>query len=498
MRKKYAALAILTAWLLVLYFTHLGQWSPYSYGWAMFGGESRRIFGRVVNPDAEQMLPAAMFLYDGTVPSHWEIVTNLRLPIHPFLLATLQSFTRSYLFSSDLLNLGVLALLFLIILNFAEQQGVRIAPVVVAVMTLTALPFVSTYIAQPMQYITGVTINFLAVIAVCALSEEDLRRPVIAAIPVAVMLLNYDPYIYVAAVVLYLFFVVRFRRVVDGALFVVLSLAPVIVWTEVMRAITNDHLSRSNEKVFIRPVLDAWHTFLQHPMENALQPYLAGHIGLHIGAHMILVTITWPLLLLGAAALWRLRSQIPRSRSAVMVELLAGVFVAHQMFTAAFDWENNPRRALPFLLAFGLTYVWVVVRLWTARVWRALFALVLVVSFTAVMADRLFRVPVLTFLPLGQAMTRNPKYSMDPKMRDMRLNQTSMPQWTTDEKTIWRNLGKVDRLPAGFAARWLALQLLLAACCTALLWFVARAKLLPRYSAAVAALLFIASAVRFL
>src|SRR2546423_7113556 len=127
--RKYLALAALAVWVLILYATHLGGWSPYSYGWAIFQRPSARLLGRVVNPDALQMVPAMRLLYDGTTPPKWEEVTNLRLPLHPFIVATIASFTRSYLLANDIVNIGGLLLLLVVALNLAERRQLERLPV---------------------------------------------------------------------------------------------------------------------------------------------------------------------------------------------------------------------------------------------------------------------------------------------------------------------------------------------------------------------------------
>jgi hypothetical protein len=494
--RKYLALAALAVWVLILYATHLGGWSPYSYGWAMFQRPSDRLFGRVVNTDALQMVPAMHFFYDGETPAKWEEVTNLRLPLHPFIVATIASFTRSYLLANDIANIGALLLLLLVALNAAERRQLQRMPVVMGLMTLLALPFVATYIAQPMQYIVGTSINFLAIIALFALSDDDVRRPLIAAIPVAVMLLNYDPYIYVLAAVLYILAFVRFRSALDYLIFLVVAVTPAFLWTQVIRAVTNDRLSQVNESRFIRPVIGNWYEFLLHPMHNAIAPYLAGHIGLHIGAHMVLTAIYWPILLTCAVALWQLRDKVPHAHRAILIALLVLAFVIHQIATAAFDWENNPRRALPFLLAFAFAYLWAANETWSSRGWRITLTVLLIIGAVLTMSDRLFRVPVLTYLPTQQAMQRNPKDSME-TFRDLRLDKQSMPDWMTDEKIVWHDLGRAQ-LQRGVAPAFFLLQVLLALSCCALLWLLARAELLPRHSAAIGAIVWIASAIRFI
>ena len=463
----------------------------------MFGGPSARLMGRGVNPDARQMVPVMRFFYDGQTPAKWEDVTNFRLPLHAFAVATIASFTRSYLLSNDIVNIGALILLCLVALNLSEQLRLPHVPVVVTLMTLLAMPFVATYVAQPMQYIAGTTISFLAVIAVFALSEDDLRRPLIAAVPAAVMVLNYDPYIYAATAIIYLFFVVRFRRAIDYVIATVLMLAPVTIWTETMRAVSNDHLTRENQQKFISPVIAGWREFFRHPVEHALQPFLMGHIGLHIGAHFVLATIYWPALVTCVVGLWLLHNRIPRTRRVALIALLVVVFVGHQMMTAAFDWENNPRRALPCLLAFSFAYVWMATQVWPVRAWRYLLIALLIISATLTLTDRLFKVPTLTYLPTGQAIQRNPKDAMGPTLRNLRLDKTSMPAWVEDEKIEWHDLTRA-RLAQGITAAFFSMQILLAILCCALLWLLARAQLLPRYSAVAGAVIWMASAVRFI
>jgi hypothetical protein len=216
------------------------------------------------------------------------------------------------------------------------------------------LPWVVTYVGQPMHYIVATAINFLAIIAAFASSDDDLRRPLVSGVLVAIVLLNYDPYIYAFALGAWILFVVRFRRVRDVAIFVAVAVAPLIVWTEALRAASGDTLSRTTETIFIKPIEAGWSDFLRHPMKDALQPYLTAHIGGYIGAQLLLAEIYWPLLVACAAALWCLGDRIPRGRRTALLALLVLVFAVHQFATAAFDRENNPRRALPVVLAAGV------------------------------------------------------------------------------------------------------------------------------------------------
>jgi hypothetical protein len=489
--KTWVAAGALWLWILVLFITHWGARSPYSYGWAIFHGNSARLLGTVVNPDALVVYPVTLYFYEGRTPQNWGDSPNFRLPFHSFLVATIASFTRSYLASNYIANIGALMLLALVALKRGQVHLERL----IALLTIVSVPFVVTYVAQPMHYTVGIVINFLAVIAACSLSDDDLRNPLISGLLLAIVALNYDAYIFAAALGAYMMFVIRFRRARDYALFVVVAIAPVAIWVEFLRWLTNDRVSRMIERTFIQPVVHGWLEYLKHPLQYNLQPFIAGHVGLHVGLHFILAMIYWPILVLCLAGLWRLRRDIPYTRETAMAALLLLIFVLHQLVTAGFDWENNPRRAIPVVLAIAFVYCWLADRLWTFRPWRIAFVTVLVISCVLAMADTLFHTPAVTFLSTGQAIQHNPKEAMT--IRFMRFDSATMPTLMADEPPVWHDLGKA-RLTRSAAPSFLFAQVFNAFFCCALLWLLARAKLLPRYSPAIGAAIWLVSVVRFL
>src|SRR6266498_637723 len=308
-------------------------------------------------------------------------------------------------------------------------------------------------------------------------------------------MLNYDAYIFAAALAIYVMFVVRFRRVRDYLLFVVVSVAPVVIWVNFLRLISDDHVSRTIERTFIKPVMNGWIEFLKHPVTYALQPFVAAHVGLHIGLHMIMAMIYWPILVLCLAALWCLRNEIPRGRPAALIALLLLFFALHQVATAGFDWENNPRRALPVVLAVAYVYCWLADRLWSRRPWRVAFVAVLAISCALAMADTLLHTPVVAYLTTGQAIQSNPKDPMT--IRFMHFDSATMPTLMADEPAWWHDLPKARPLTRQAAAPFLFAQVFNAFFCCALLWLLARAQLLPRHAPTIAAVIWLASAVRF-
>jgi hypothetical protein len=493
--RKWLAIAALWLWIAILFATHWGARSPYSYGWAIFGGQSARLLGAVINPDARVVQPVTMYFYEARTPENWGNSPNFRLPFHSFVAATIAAFTRATLASNYIVNVGALMLLCVVAVNAALRRGLHLWPTTIALATMAALPFVATYIGQPMHYVAGTAINFLAVIAASALDDDDLRKPLLSGVLLSIVMLNYDAYIFAAALAVYVLLVVRFRRARDYAIFVLVSVVPVVAWVQFLRILTDDRVSRMIERTFIKPVVVAWTDFAKHPLMYALRPFLAGHVGLHIGAHFVLAMVYWPILVLCLAGVWRLRNEIPRTRPTAIVPLLLLFYALHQMATAAFDWENNPRRALPVVLAIGYVYCWLADRLSPGRAWRVAFVAVLLISCALAMADTLLHTPAVQFLTTGQAIQHNPKEPIT--IGYMRFDNGTMPTLMADEPRVWHDLGRAQ-LAREAAPRFLFAQLFNAFFCCALFWLLARARLLPKYAPAIAAAIWLASAVRFL
>jgi hypothetical protein len=494
MRRVYVAIGVLWLWALLLLLTHASNRSPYSYSWALVGREAIRVYGAVVNPDAAAMIPVEHYFYDARPPV-WRNAVSIRIPLHGFAVSLLMPFTRSTLLSNYLANLGALMLLAAVAIKACERRGLPLLPSTIAMMTLYALPWVVTYVGQPMYYVPATTINFLAVIAAFSLADDDLRRPWLSGLLLAVVMLNYDPYIYALALGAWMLFAIRFRRAADVAIFLAVALVPSFVWTQFVRRASGDTLSRLMEKTFIKPIFGGWTDLLRHPIERAAQPYLAGHIGVRVGAQLVLAEIYWPMLLVCAATLWRLGDRIPRTRRTALIALLAAVYALHQFGTALFDWENNPRRALPVVLAAGFAYCWCAAELWPRRGWRIAFIAALALCAFATMADVLIERPMLTFLSTGQAVQMDPRYGM--QLRKTMLTKESLPKLLDDENVWWRDLPRVT-LSKETAATFAGTQLFVLFFFCALLWILARARLLPKYAAAAGALLWLASLVRFL
>lgn len=483
--------AIALAWLAVVGVTHYGARSPYSYGWAILGDEpenAARLSGAVVNPDIFPMREISLFFYDGRW-FHWPTAQNLRLPLHSFATSVVLGFTRGFLPASYLTNFLFGALLAVAGVNFADRHGVRRGVTLATLLTFFSLPLFVDYMGQPVHYIAGAAASFLIILAVVAMEEIT---PWAAGLAAAILLLNYDPYIYVGALVAYLLFVRRFARKRDYAIFVLAAAVPNIVWTQYLRLSSDGMMTKHLRKTFIDPVMDAWSAFFRDPLEHALQPFVASHIGVHVAMHQIVAVIYWPLVAVCVFLLVRLRPRIPRNF--ILLGLLPLFLFLEQMAAAAWDWELNPRRALPVLLTFAVAWAAAAERVWDAKAWRiGLIALAAMSMFLA-MSDTLLGEPVMAYLRTGQAVRYPPQRAM--QYEELELNERSMPKLMRDERIDWLDVGrgKLERVRVRpfLTGQAMGLFLLLGMC-----WLCGRAAILPRWSWLAAVGVWAASLVRF-
>ncbi|HEV7428797.1 MAG TPA: hypothetical protein VGQ46_20790 [Thermoanaerobaculia bacterium] len=494
---KSAVVLILCAWLGLLTLTHFGARSPYSYGWAIVGSSepASRISGAVVNPDALPLADVAMFFYDAAPVKDWEAAQNLRFPSHAFATSILAGLTRSYLFSSVGVNFLFAALVAWAAVNVAERFAMRRSATLVALLTALTLPIFVEYLGQPMHYLAGIGVSFLVVLSILALTEDDARRPWIAGIATAILVLNYDPFVFLAALIAYVLVIGRFARRRDYAIFLATALVPAIVWVGYLRWISHAMMSHAIERRYFAPVAAAWSDVVRHPLHNVLMPFVASHIGIHIAFREIVALIHWPLLVVCVALLIHLRPRLTNRRMWI-IALLPVSFVLEQMGVAAWDWELNPRRAIPVALAFGVSYCYAANAMWPRRGWRIAFIALLLGGAFLAMSDTITRAPLLAYLHTGQGMPEAPQHAL--AYREERLDdRKTMPSLAEDQPIVWRDLQRAT-VPEGQGVSFAFVQLFNVAILVALFSLTARARILPHWTAAVAVAVWLISFVRFL
>lgn len=495
--RKAVVLAVVFAWLLLLGVTHYGGRSPYSYGWAIFHLEnenSKYLHGAVVNPDALSAVDVSLFFYDGRYVD-WGNAPNLDLPLHAFTVGTLAGITRGTLTASYLANLLFFAIVAAAALNLADRHGIRRGVTLVTLLTVFSLPIVLDYIGQPLHYVVGMCGSFLIVLAMLGMDEQDARRPWIAALAVSILPLNYDPYVFLAALLAWLVFVRRFARLWHVPLFLVLAAIPKILWSQFLRWASHGNVGKQLQTSFIQPVIDGWMEMLLKPAENVIQPFVASHTGVHVAIHQIIAMIYWPLV---AVCLWLLIRLRPRlSRTWVLAALMPVFLFLEQMAAAAWDWELNPRRAIPAVLAFAIAWCWCADKVWDQRRWRIGIYALFGMSAMLALSDTLLHEPVMAYMRTGQAMRIQPQEAA--VKENLRLYPYSMPKLLSDTKIDWRDLEKARierreyRRTIFMASQAMGLYLLVG-----LFWLTARARILPRWSPYAAAGVWVVSLVRFI
>lgn len=490
---RWAVIAIVLAWCALVSATHYGARSPYSYGWAVLGNEpenAAHFAGAVVNPDMFPMHEITLYFYEGRWV-HWPTAQNMRLPLHSFVTSIVLAFTRGTLLANYLVNFVFAALLTVAAVKMADRFGIRRAATLVTLLTFFSLPLYVDYAGQPLHYIVATVATFLVMLS--AISVEKLT-PWVAGLAAAILTLSYDPYVFLAAFLAYLVFVRRFPRKRDWVIFVLVGAIPNILWSQYLRFSSEGEMSRHLRQTFIEPVLQGWREMLRDPIGNALQPFVASHIGVHVAVHQIVAMIYWPLVV---ACLWLLVRLRPRiSTRFELLPLLPLFLFLEQMAAAAWDWELNPRRAIPVMLAFAVAWCFATNAVWRERRWRIGIVALTAMSLFLAMSDVILGDPVMAFLRTGQAVRYAPHEAI--RHENLELNRQSMPKLMRDERIDWRDVGAAKletlrvRKRAFAAGQAVGLFLLLGVC-----WLCGRGGLLPRWSWLAALGVWAASLVRF-
>jgi hypothetical protein len=476
-----ATVAILAAWALLLLVTHHAGRSPYTYISELTLGEPPvSDTGRVGAPDAMTVVPVTRFFYDGTGPEDYARAHNLSLPLHSFATSVVVSFVRNYLWASSAVNLLFLVILAAGAVRLGVRHGMSTGALLLALATLFALPQVVACIGQPLHYIVAPCITFLMMLSVLALDADDLRNPWIAGAITAVLTLNYHWYVFVAALVTYLA-LLGFRRRRDDLIYLFVAATPVVAWELFLRALAEGQMSRTIRNRLVMPVIFEWVEFLQHPIDRVLLPLIAGHLGAVVAFHYVIALIHWPLLIATVCAIWIARPKLPR-----LLLFLIAFFLVEQLVSGAFDFENSPRRAFPFLFAFACAYCWAVNRFAGQRAWTAAFAACFAFTAFFAFADVVFDRGGGAILYVG-SVVQEPKRALLFETRTLPV----APDVPRDPQTALRGSFPSARLP--LSAPFVFAQLFVAFWMTVVFWIPARARLLPRAAPWVAAGVWVAS-----
>lgn len=471
---KWLVVGILWGWLLLLTLTHLNAKSPYSYGWAIFGEKSGYLNGAVVNPDSHDLQWAFMFFFEAQ-PPWWERAQNLSLPTHAFAASIVAGYVRSYLLANYIANFLFAAICALAAVNLADKFGINRAAALVALLTVFTLPIYVEYLGQPMHYVVGPAASFLIVMALLGLSPDDARKPWIAGLATGLMVINYDPYIFLAAMVAWFLFVSRFASVWGYVAYIVIAALPRLVWHQFLRLYSHGTMTKHLHQTFTVPVIDGWKEYVRNPIDNVLMPFVTSHVGIDVALHQIISLVHWPL---AAVCLYLLIRYRPKIHP--LVALLPLFFFLEQIVAAAFDWEQNPRRAIPVAFAFAVAWVWAAHRTWDLKRWRVAFVALFVLNAVLAFGDTLFRNPVMTYIHTGQAIRSAPSEAM--RIQKMRLDKESMPALLKDEQPIiYNDLGRI-RLHRDHRPVFVATQCFQALLLCALFWLCSRGKILPRWT----------------
>jgi hypothetical protein len=479
----------LSAWLGLLLVTHRGPMSPYTYAPQASGATGVPVT-RAAAPDAFTVIQVTRFFFDGTAPEY-ATAHNLHLPLHSFAVSVIEAFVRRYDIANEITNLLFLIVIAAVALRLADRCGLSRASQLAGLATIFALPPIVGYIGQPMHYIVGPVINFLVILAAITAGDERLRNPLFSGALTAILCINYDPYVFAAALALYVLLVVRLPGLRAIGIYAAAAILPAIGWKFFLDAISASAVSRAVTNNFVAAVIGGWLEFIAAPGARPLLPLTVSTIGFHLGIAEIAALIHWPLLVACIAVLWQYRGAESLFRGKKLLFLLVVLFFLEQLATAAFDWENNPRRALPVFLAFACAYCWAIDVNRMRRWWRVAVATLFVFTSLIAFADVIVRTPAAVSLYMGEAIREQPKWILLMQPGKIVIAPEPEPDHREFRQSFVRARIAEDRMPwliaNAFAAFWMVLLFAL----------LSRVELLPRGAPYVCAAVILVSAIRF-
>ena len=407
---------------------------------------------------------------------------NLKLPMQSFLSSIGMALTHSYLIGTFALNFLITCLLAVAAVNLAGQAGLSRRATLVAGLTFFSLPLWAHYIGQPMQYTVAVSINFLIALTAVALVRKRAATPASFGILTALLTLNYDWYVFAFALLLYLVVSRTLRTFRDYAVYLGTAVIPLVLWRVAIQRMSSGTVSSEIEESFVIPVLSSWLRDLAALRVWPLTPFVVSSVGLRIGITQVMALLYWPLIAACAIALFRTRGKNGHSNVRWLVALFAVAFAVEQMVSAAYDWENNPRRAIPVVFAFGIAYAVAMHRTMAQRAWRVAWLVLFGMTLAFAYADRVMLAPAITYLDSGEATRGLPKEPLAANIRVLTRNE--MPLLGEDEDVQWAMPGPAVIRDRSMLLTFGASQLALLAMVCGVLWMAARGELLPRWSAA--------------
>lgn len=487
-KQKYFVLSIFFFIVIITLFFHMGGNSPYSYAAAVLGSPASKIEGHFVNLDATN-------LYDYLTPYFYEPskyyfhrTPNIILPLHTFCTSIILGITRSYMISSYTTNLIFLIILCFVFIKLATKFNISYYAIGLAGINILLLPFFAHYIGQPLQYIVGTVINFLVILIIISLNMKNNKNPIVYGLLIGILTLNYDWYVFGGALLIYFLFYYRFKNFSHYLILILSMITPLIIWRVSIATFSLTPVSSAFYESFQSKMIEGWVYYFKHIVDEFISPFIVSHVGLTIAFKQIIAYIYWPLLFITIYLLIKLKPEIGIFKFNKLIILLLVVYLLEQIFTAAFDFENNTRRAIPVILVFSYAFTYVVSKTINYKNIRYLLYIFTFSSFVLTFSGVLLKNPAVPLIQIGEAIRGNPKTILE--YNKSRLNNLSLPKFPTNEKLglfkfgkaklATENKGRKEMIKSIY--QFVMIQLFPFSIIFLLFYFLSKAKLLHRNS----------------
>lgn len=418
---KQRILVLFASIIVLLFFTHMGAGSPYSWGCTVVNYHCINFDGHAANGDAEKNETIVKFFYEPSEANFYKM-ENIDVPFYYFLTSGIIGLTRSYAFSHYVINVVFLFLLFVVFSNLLIEFKMSESQIILSGLTILSLPFFTHYIGQQMYYISEVSISFIVLIITIKMTSINYKNPWVFGFLGGILLINYEWYQYYFAIVIFLTF---FYPIKNFKIFFIISGVIYCLWRYFLINFSSSGLNLISSHLFSEYIFPSWSKYFRNIPENFIFPFLVGHTGLIFAFKMFLSHIYWPLTFFTIFYLLKLKPDLKNHRFGYLALAISITYLSLMIFIVPLEWEQNPRRFIPIIFVFSMAITYIIHNLNKFKNGIRILIPLIIISFSLSCSDFIFRTPVVHSLQFAEFIKEGPKKIFD--ISEKKLNDQNMP-----------------------------------------------------------------------
>ncbi len=475
--KKFVIIGILFLVILGMFFTHVGALSPYTWGCAVHHLPYHYNDGHYANVDFFLLSSLVKYFYEPGFINFKE-VSATEWSFFCFILSVGLGITRSYALSTYTINILFLLALIIAVVNLLRKLNLSYKVIFISCLFILFVPFFNHYLGQSLHYLTSVSITFLVLICLIALNLKNERSGAIYGSLLGIITINYDWYIWYAAATCYFLF---YYKLDSFKKYLVFSLVPCVLWMYCISSTGTAPEHFRTLSVLLHDVVPPWAHYFNNPAKDVIFPFIVSQVGLVVAFKMLTSYIYWPLLIFIGFYISDIKSTV---KNHIFSKLIILIFLFNLFFILVllpFEWENNPRRAIPLIFVFLSALIYSINKAWSSknpRIKKTVLAL-LILSFILSFSDTFFQNPTVPVMEMGETIRTPPKFLLD--INKLRLNVQSIPNLPVNGP-LKMSLYPKATMNKEYIPKYVLSQLIFSGCLYLLFRFLVSLELLPKYT----------------